>query len=470
MRRALPPLAVLLLATLVLLLQLTVLRPWNPAADEVEYLTAGRNLATTGSFLGRPPEAADQPGREPLYSALIALVMRLDPGLDANAERCIGRQGDASCPPIYRSLAWANVLLGALTALFAFASVRLLAGGRLASLAAGVYVALNFHVMKELNHVESDYLAMALAGALAFCLALAWRRPAALGRWLAAGAVLGLLALTKASFLVYAVLLGVGGLVRLMWRRDRLAVGCVVASLVAGLCIGGWVVRNQVMFGRLAFTDGRGGIALSTREMLDHMTGPEYAASFLWWTRGFGGGLAKRLFAEKDWHRHEWYVPDGFYLQGQVDRYEARVSRLMQQRGLARPAAEAAVPGVVLGEIAADLPRYGATLLPVFYRGLWFDEFVVLGFPAFLWLSWQAIRRGRGGWLLAASPTLFCLLFYPAASLNVPRYQLPALTGFAVAGGLAVAALVAWWRRRIINTKPPAAGGLHQGHQAGDRG
>jgi hypothetical protein len=404
----LPPLRLIAMAIALCLGQLLLLKPWTPYADEIQYLTYGRTLAETGRYAGTPagPTADPQPGREPLYPALIAGVMRLDPLLRANAGRCIGRNGDASCMPIYRSLAWVNALLVAATAVFAFATVRALGGPAMAAYVAGAYVLFNQQIMKELNHVVSDYLAMALASALALAFALALRQPRSALRWLSAGGMLGLLILTKASYLVFGGLFAVIGLLVAIVRRDRAGlIGWFAVCFVAGGLAAGWMVRNEAVFGRAALTDGRGGIALSTREALDHMRGPELAAAYLWWTRGFGAGLAKRLFSEADWHRHEWYVPDGFYIQGQFTGYEARVARFMAQPGVDRPAAEEAVSGAVLREIVADWPDYLATMPAVFYRGLWFDEFVVLGFPAFVWLTLRAVRHRGRGWLLVASPT-----------------------------------------------------------------
>ena len=428
--------AAFLLTLAVALVRLALLPAWLPVADEVDYLTYGRTLAECGTYAHScaGPAADAGPGREPLYPLAIAMAMRTDPLLGRQAGRCIGSR-ESDCAGAFRSLAWLNALLLAATAAFAAATVRSLGGSRWAVAAAGLYVALNFQVMKDLNHVISDYLAMALAALLGWALARALRRPGS-GRWALAGGALGLLILVKSSFAVLGVALAGLAVAAVATRRLRPA-PLLAALLVVATLAGGWGARNAVWFGRGG--DLRGAIALSTREVFDHMSGREYAASLLWWTRGFGNGLTKRLFAPEDWRRLELYEPDGLYLLGQEVNVEVRLGRLMAA-GMDRPTAEARLPRVILREMIAEAPMYLATMVPLFWRGLWFDEFIVLGLPALVWLVAGAWRRRDWPRLAAVLPALFCLAFYTAISLNVPRYQMPDLAGMAVAFGLAVAA------------------------------
>ncbi len=479
-----PRLAAALIVALVAfcagLVQLSLAKSIAPHDDELEYLGYGRTLAETGRYATTPagPAADHGPGREPLYPVLVAAVMRLDPVLGAGAARCIGNTTEPACPAVFGSLRWTNALLVALAAALVFLSAHVcfgalaplppaeagsrdhsgrdalrrdirasVTGGAVAAWGAGLYVALNLQMMKEIRYVISDYLALALAAAVVFALASALQRPRSVLRWIALGGALGLLVLTKALFEIYAVLLLAGLVVWLLLRRNRAAVRAVVAvGLMLAVLVGGWSARNWATFGRFALTDSRGGVALSTREIFDHMTAGEYAVSFFWWTRGPGPGMARALFDQRDWHRHEWEPEDGFYNQGQVVRYEARVRRLMDERGLDRASADAATPGVILGEIAGRFPMYVATMIPLTYRGLWFDEFIVLGFPAFVWLVVRSARRHDWTWLLVLSPAAFSLLAYPAVSLNIARYQIPAAPGLALAAGMAIAALVERWR------------------------
>ena len=73
------------------------------------------------------------------------------------------------------------------------------------------------------------------------------------------------------------------------------------------------------------------------------------------------------------------------------------------------------------------------TTLPLIYRGIWIDEFAVLTFPAFIVLLICAIKNRNTLLVAVLLPSLFSLVFYAAFSLNLARYQMTALPGFAIA-------------------------------------
>ncbi len=443
-----PALALVVLGFLVCLIEMGSKMP-NPWADEVEYLNIGRAIAETGHYATSADHiSADTgPTREPLYPLVVAAVMRIDPVLHDSAAHCISNNDDAACPRIYRSLRWVNALFCGLAAGLAFLTARRLGLGSAQAWVAGLYLALNFTMLKQARYIISDYLALALAGGLAFALACAMKRPRSFSRWLAVGVAIGLLVLTKSIFEIYAalVLLALAGLWAI--RRERSAATAFLAvSLSLAVLVGGWVARNWAAYGHPMLNDTRGGSALSQREALDHMTAGEYGASFLWWMRGPGADLARKWLPERDWHRHDWYVDDGFYNLGRAVNQEARIKKLVDERGMDPGSAEKATAGVVVREIVAEWPMHLAVTIPVFYRGLWFDEFIVIGFPAFVYLLVVSLRRQAWAWLVTASPAAFSLVFYALLSINITRYQFTAASGIALAGSVAIVAI--WTRLR----------------------
>jgi len=409
-----PALVVALVALLACLYQLERSAPPLPWSDETEYLKYGSTLAETGRYAYTPagPGADPGPGREPLYPLLVAAAIRIDPVLGERIDACIGNRSDATCPRVFQSLRWANALLIAAAAALTFLAARTLDAAAPQCRIAGLYLALNLNLIMASKFVISDYLALALAAGLAFALIAAL------------------------------------ALALIVTRRREFAAALLAILVGTGILAGGWAARNDAIYGRATVTDERGGMALSTREVFDHMTAGEYAASFLWWMRGPGRGLARKLFPERDWHRFDWYVDDGFYEMGEYELYEARIKRLMDEQHFDRAAAQAHVPSVIAGEIARELPMYFATMVPLTYRGLWFDEFIVFGFPALVWLLVGAIGRRDWARLAALSPAVFCLLVYPATTLNIDRFQYPAGPGIALAGGMAAVALYKRFRPR----------------------
>jgi hypothetical protein len=265
-----------------------------------------------------------------------------------------------------------------------------------------LYVALNLHMYKDMKFVLSDYLAVFLCAALTAALA---RR-----HWIGTAVAASCLCLVKAIFFPFGLLLSVVLAVRGHRKGAALIAACL---LVVNL---GWIERNLALFG--AAGDGRDGLALSTREVFDHMTPAEHRAAWLWWLRGPGAHLAKANMPVSAWERHEWDAPDGFYLDGQVTQPERIIAELMADGALDRTAAETKVKRVVAGEIVSDLPDYLMTM------------------PLLLIALGSLVRARRWDAMIALTPGLWSLVVYPAISLNIPRYQYTAVTTLALAAGL----------------------------------
>ncbi|MEW5727598.1 MAG: phospholipid carrier-dependent glycosyltransferase [Pseudomonadota bacterium] len=419
----------------------------TPANDSVDYLSYARSLYLSGSYAGTPegPQADIRPGREPLYPLMVAVAARLYPPLATALVEC--SPPSDGCASGFRALAFVNAALVAGTAVVAAMLAERLGGGRLAWVVAWGYIAFNFQSLKDVKYVISDYLAVFLAALAGLALVAAVQRRESWWRWLAAGLALAALGLCKAIFvpfgaLVVAVLLAAGawGLRR---RGPRALAPALLVAAVLAAVNGGWILRNVVWFG--VADDGRSYVALSTREVFDHMRPDEHLAAWLWWTRGPGDDWAKGLLPRESWRRHEWYEADGFYLQGQNARNQERMARLMAG-GLDESQARKRMAGVIVGEILDHLPDYLLTMPVLFYRGIWFDEFIVFGLPMLVWgLGW-AVKRRRWDVVAALSAGLWSLTVYPAISLNIPRYQLVAVTALAVAAGLGSERL--WLARR----------------------
>jgi 4-amino-4-deoxy-L-arabinose transferase-like glycosyltransferase len=410
-----------------------------PANDSVEYLAYARSLHIAGVYAATEagPAADAIPGREPLYSLVIAGLARLHPTWSTALRDCSPPMETCASGLIF--LKYANVVFLALAAVIAGATIRALGGSHAGAIVATGYVSLNFTIWRWLKYVISDYLAVLLVAIGVLSLILALRRQTDPRAWTGLGIVLALLALTKQVFLPFAVLLAIGFLIHgLVIRRQRcwsaLVPGLSVLTVVAAIN-GGWALRNIALFG--VMNDGRGSIALSTREVFDNMSSFEHGIAFLWFMRPPGRNIARRWFPEEDWRRFEWEEPDGFYLQGQVTNHAARVAQLKSGTGVSDAVAQARASGVVIREIFTNWTGYLASMPAIFYRGLWFDAFMPLSLPLFFLPFLWAWRERL--WLLpvALSPALWSLFIYPAISLNIPRYQFTVVIALAITAGLA---------------------------------
>jgi 4-amino-4-deoxy-L-arabinose transferase-like glycosyltransferase len=445
-RGALALLAVLAILVAALAINARFRTPDVHGGDTPEYLLMAHNMAVHG-VASKEVEAPPAPrlGREPAYPALLALLMRQGLILRGFTPDCVLAAG--RCPDaMFRSAQWLNVWLGLAAAVFTGLAAWTWLSSGCAGLVAFGYVALNAQAFRMRHWLISDYLALLLVALMLWLLARAWQVPARLGRWAAAGLALAALILTKAVFLYLLLLFALAGLV-LALRHRAVRAPLLLFVTTAGLPVLLWMLRNHVLAGEFALTDARSGIALSTREVFNHMGLTENLAAFVFWTRGMGDGLARQLFAPEIWQPFQIDWPGGYYDVGQ-HRYRPWVAEVQRTHGLSEAAARAVVDRAL---IAAFLERplgYIASMPALFYRGIWVDEFIVLGLPALAWALWRGLRARDAVALTLLVPALFNLVFYASISLNIPRYQLTALPGIALATAALALHLAPWAQAR----------------------
>lgn len=418
--------------------------------DTPAYLQAAWNLAHHGVLT---EDRRDPPlpviGREPGYSVLLAAMMRAGTPLAGFSPACLNP--DSPCDrSTYRSAQVANVVMAMLAALLIAATAWRLSGWSWAGVAAGAYMLLNGQALGWRHYLVSDYLALLLAAALMALLAAWVERP---GRWraLSAGLAWAALSLTKAAFLWLLPLCLMVWLALRVLGRVRAPRGAALLLGVAALVPALWLLRNGMLTGVFAVTDSRSGIALSTREVFNHLGPRDILCGFVYWTRGFGDGLARLLFAPEVWQPFQLEAPGGYYDVGQ-HRYEPWVARVAAEQGIGAPAAQAIVDRALVMAFLERPLGYLASFPLLVWRGIWIDEFIVLGLPALLAMLVLAPRQRAAAWAIAALPGVFNLLIYPAISLNIPRYQLTALPALGLAAGWAAVMLRHRWqlRRRWI--------------------
>lgn len=416
----------------------------NP--DGIEYLGAAYNLMHRGVHSVAPPDQPPAPSnfREPLLAVVLAGMMLADPGLEGLTADCIFNAAPG-CAAQFRHFQALNVVAALLAALLLAAAARTLTGSRLAGLVAALAVALNPSLLTTGKEIVSDYVALAFlaAAVLAAAVGLRRRQP---GWALPCGVALGLLALTKAIFLYFIVLALLGlGAAALACRGARrvLAVALVLLALGALPPVGAWMARNAAAFGTPSLTEGRGSLVLAHRVLLDEMTAGEYAIAFLWWTRGVGDDIARALLPADSYERFNLHVETGWQKGGDA-LWRSTIARLAAERGIGEAAAEREARSLFIGRILSDPVWHAAVTLPVFYRGLWVDTWILLSFPALVACLWSAVRRKDAALLAVLAPGLFCLLVHALLTPNVPRFQIPAETAFA----LALAWAAAGWQAR----------------------
>jgi len=410
--------------------------PLYAGGDGPDYLAGAYHLYHDHAFSqAETPDAVPAGiGREPLYSLALAGLMAVDPALRTYTTECIHTTCDVQ---IYRSAALLNLALIVLNGVVLYCVGARATGRALGGLVAAGYVLFNLQTNKGWGPVASDRLAVLALSLAMLAVAHAWGTRG--WRWLLVGLALAVLTLTKAVFLYYTLA----------------AVGiAAIAARTPGMgaaIIGGWTARNAQISGQWRLTDARGGIALNTREVFNHMSAEQYAASFVYWMRGPGEGLARKLFPPEVTKPFDLEQPGGFYDTGQ-NGYGMRVADRMKTTGEDYWTAEHAIENEVRAAILERPVTHLATTIPLFYRGIWGDEFVVIGLPLFFIAIVAAARERNWLMLTLLSAGAFNLVFYAAFSLNIPRYQMTALPSVAIGVGYMATRFAARKRNRELPT------------------
>ncbi len=366
--------------------------------------------------------------------------MAIDPALRTYTTDCIHTACDVQ---IYRSAALLNLALIVLNGVVLYFVGARATARPVGGLVAAGYVLFNLQTNKGWGPVASDRLAVLALSLAMLAVAYAWGTRG--WRWLLVGLALAGLTLTKAVFLYYTLAaIGVATTGALANRQPlrTVAPAAILTVAVFAAIVGGWAARNAHISGQWRLTDARGGIALSTREVFNHMSAEQYAASFVYWMRGPGEGLARKLFPPEVVKPFDLEQPGGFYDVGQ-NGYGIRVAERMKATGEDYWTAEPAVEHEVRKAILERPLTHLATTIPLFYRGIWGDEFVVIGLPIFILAIVAAARERNWLMLTLLSIGAFNLVFYAAFSLNIPRYQMTALPSVAIGVGYMAARFAA---------------------------
>lgn len=433
-----------------------------PEADELFYLAFARNIATHGVF-GPPaaPGARPAPGADvaPLYPALLAVALVLD-GDFAGATNCVldepapaRKCASGFAGPRLAQLAFHGLCAG----LAALWLLSLTGRPGLVLLAMACFVLSGTSAEFASRFLtESLYFPLSLLFLLAFARLAAGGRP----RWaVASGALLGLLALTRPTFLYLALML----VPLVPWVVRQAATGVrsrlLLATLFAagtGLVVAGWMVRNVVVLDHAGLTQSYGSRALSTRLAYNAMRSDEYLAGWVYWLPDFGDKLAVELFGADRVRRLDLGHPDGFYDQGRRQvRAELAAATGVDLETRDRYAQDPSLGWLVREKIIGDFPRHVAVTLLLAWRGAFVAKY--FGLLGLLAIGVVLLRRSspeRGVLVACLGPAVLLLFFNAFVSLNIPRYNLLLVLPMSVAMAIVVADALrrARCRRRVCDS------------------
>jgi len=417
-------------------------------SDAGQTLLMGVNLAHNGTIsMSKEPPYLPTHYREPLPALTTAVMVRVIDAFLGPAEPQAYSDGDRARLVKLQNIGWLAVMLvGGAAVVFWF--TRSVALSLVATLLAVRPFTFGDRVSVTTDTLFTDMHGAALlvvaAGALAVATTSARPR-----HYAAAGALFGLLTLTKATFL-YVSLLMMPLLFVFHWAvgdaRARSARLIAVTSMMVmyGLVVGPWILRDFVEVGALNIAD-RGGVILLTRAGMDSMSSEEFRGSFYAWGNprlqpllgrvlGFSpadlqkGGRLQRLndspdsgFYEADMAAEDAGTPEAavtYFMKPRAEREKIR--REVTAENVAHPDAvvDKRLTRLALERIEGNIGGHLRMTVAMAWRGALISVcFLLVALPVAL------LRRN---YALAALivPALMFLSFTSFVAVFFPRYEL----------------------------------------------
>jgi len=449
------------------------------AGDGHNNLRTAYNLAYHGVF-SAGSELRPSNYREPLPIAALALYIKMVPSLSADQTIKSINQGSAVVAVKQQNLIWAFMcLLG--VGVVVFSSVRL---SWLGVIAAMIAVALTYWLFLQrkgiLDRTYTEIQAAALMVWCSFALIQALQTKKAVW-FVAAGVLLGALALTKAAFLyvgiglIVALVLAYGVWPPPSWHRRR-ALGLIALMLSAmALVVVPWMVRNFVQFGSFQITQ-RGGVVLMIRANYDTMNDVEFAVAFYHLTRssslrqrigaylGFSrddleiGGRLQRLnrdgsasFAASDLEAEKAGRPQdavSFYRAARAER--RRLTQYYTDQGVENPShrTDKELQSKALSRILADPLQHLKTSIVFLWHGLpnvGNLPTTALALAALWAMAFVGLLRRNAVMIAIALFPVGAFLFFAVASHFASRLSAPMVPNLIMALIVATAWAAQWF-------------------------
>jgi hypothetical protein len=430
--------------------------------DQPQYFTVVSDMIRYGVYSNgwfanyEPDGVTPKPGMfyGPLYPLMIFAAAKADPRFAAavlcGADMWRGKRPYGSCDVYLRPMLLINALLLTLGALaVARAAELLFGGGRPFWLTGAIATAALAAEADQFSFAMTEATTFALFSLTMLAMVLAWtgasRRHAAL-----AGVALGLLCLTRFSFLVVALLLPLLIAINARFvakpRRGSAAAGILAFALAFVVVVLPWAVRNAISVGKFGLTEEYGAHALVERFAYDRMTPREFALAFPYCLPAIGPPMVDAIFGPQAMSRFDYETKGSFYDIGSLERFDliARHQRL-----------DPIIGRLFLNELKENGWRYVLVSVPLAWCGMWTGGWLALLLvPMFAVACVAAWRRSQPLFLLYALPALAMLALHALLANFYTRYNLILIAPFSVAAAWLVLPMADRVRSRLRAPAP----------------
>lgn len=439
--------------TIFLILAAAILtRPPKPLDefDQPFYLTVAYDLVHHGVFsngfisLGKTVGATPSPGMffGPLYPSLIAGVMKIDARfaktVDCGAESYRAKRSSAECDVYVWPMLLIHALLLTLGAVAVARAAELLFAERGIFWLTGVVATVALLAdANQFSFLMTESMTFSLYTLAMLAMVLGWATSKS-RYFVMAGFGLGVLCLTRFSFLVAALVMPALIVInsRFVVRPHRgwaavSVLGFVLAFLAV---IVPWATRNAISVGKFGLSEEYGSVTLVERFAYDQMILREFVLAFPYCLPKIGPGFVGDTFGPDAMTRFQYDVPNSFYAIGVGHR-----DALTKQFTRIDP-----ILGEVVGhEMKDNWWRYILVSIPLAWCGMWVGGWLGLVIvPLFAVACVAAYRRSKPMLLLYATPALVMLGFHAALASFYTRYNLALIGPFSAAAAWLITSIV----------------------------
>jgi hypothetical protein len=459
--------AILALAAFLVLAAALATRPARSLMDfdQPFYVTIAYDLDRYGVFSNgifsgaentqEPPPAGMFFG--PVYPVLVLAAMKVDhrfaAAVHCSVEADRAHQDQATCEPYATPMRIIHAFLLALGVLAIAAAAEQMFRAERVFWLAGVLATLGLVAESDVfSFIMTESIAFSLYSIFALVIVLAWTT-SRLRYFIVAGCLLGVLCLTRPSFLIlFPVTLGLSLLHGYRFSnppRPRAAPRVLGMTLAFAAVIGAWGARNAISVGTFRLTEEYGYAALIERFAYDDMTAREFIQAFPYCVPGIGDLGFDLVYGTDSMHRFVFHTPGSFFHAGR-DRRDA----LEEEHGRLDPL----IGGIVLDELRARWWRYLLVSIPLAWCGMWAGWVVSLVLiPLFGWACVRAVRKSEPLLLLYAAPAIVMLGLHAAVANQTTRYNLILIGPFS----LGAAWIICSWMSGVFGS--PAIATLGRG-------
>jgi hypothetical protein len=299
----------------------------------------------------------------------------------------------------------------------------------------------------------TESLTFSLYSLAALSLILALKRPR-FWNVLLMGCLFGLLALTRASYVLLALIVPFLFVIYRRWAHnaDRLQIAQHLAAFAIGwmTVISPWLVRNAVSIGHWGLTEEYGAAALIERFAYNDMTRREFLLTFPYCLPGVGPPLIEGVFGAGAMERFVYHTPRSFFHAGRLHR-----DKLVEAHGRLDPL----IGGIVREEIIRNWWRHLLISVPLAWCGMWVGGWLgLLLVPFFAAGCVAAARQSKWLFLIYAAPAVAMLGLHGLVANQYTRYNLILIGPFSIVTAWMIGRSIEYFlkRQRSVSNQYPA--------------